>query len=82
MTYNANTVRVASILRRLDPELTAQDAVAVARHVYSPVKVLSRGCDPRPYLSGRVDRLPDHHSWYSLGEVMWLALKIRTRLGI
>lgn len=82
MTNQSNAIRVAAILRRLDTELSAYDAVKIARQTYSPVKVLSRGDDPRLYLSGRIDRLPEHHSWYSLGEIMWLALKIRDRLKI
>ena len=82
MTYNTNTIRIARVLRRLDPELTAYDAVLIARQTYAPVQVLSRGCDPRLYLSGRLERVPDHHSWSSLGEIMWRALKIRARLGI
>lgn len=82
MTNQSNAIRVATILRRLDPELSASDALYVARQTYAPVKVLSRDCDPRLYLSGRIDRLPEHHSWYSLGEIMWLALKIRDRLKI
>lgn len=84
MTINhTNTVRVAHVLRRLDPELSASDALAVAQHTHFPVRVLCReSSDVRLSLSGRVERLPDHHSWSSLGELMWRALKIRARLGI
>ena len=82
-TNHTNTVRVAHVLRRLDPELSASDAVHIARHTHWPVRVLCReSSDVRLSLAGRLDRLPDHHSWSSLGEIMWRALKIRARLGI
>lgn len=79
MNNRTDTIRIAHVLRRLDPELTAHNAVHIARHVYSPVRRPSLRSDPRLYLSGRVDRLPDHHSWYSLGEIMWRVLRILDR---
>ena len=79
MYDRTNTYAIASLLRRLDTGLSAYDAAYIARQTYGPVKVLSRGSDPRLYLAGRLDRLPDGHSWYSVGDLMWRAMRILRR---
>lgn len=77
MVNAPNTVQIARILRRLDSELSADDAEYVARHVYGPI----RTPDPQGWLAVRLDQKPDHHTWGTIGDLMWQAWRILQRLN-
>lgn len=78
MENNANSIRIASLLQRLDPELSASDAEYVAKHIYAPI---GSGYDPGSWLAVRLDRKPDHHTWGSIADLMWRARKILSRIN-